>query len=144
MSTPKASSFLSLPSHLQSLAEVAKHLLELQQAYLGLAPKNLAKYSRVGKMERGVLVLYADNGAIAAKLRQILPTLLSKFQRSVTQISSIRVEVQARSPFTEARPQPNKRISGQGLDSLKSLQTRLEEGSLKQALEKLIQHQNEN
>lgn len=43
----------------------------------------------------GVLVLACANGAVAAKLKQLTPRLLLNFRKSESQISSIRVEVQA-------------------------------------------------
>lgn len=142
MTAQKASFFLSTTERLQSLMQGAGRLLEVQKIYLGLvAPQNLAEFSKVGAMEHGTLILLAENGAIAAKLRQQLPTLLSKFQQRHVQISSIRVEVQASLRREVKRPVHDKRIDETGLNSLQRLQSSLEEGSLKEALEKLLAHQ---
>ena len=142
MTAQKASFFLGATARLQSLTQAAGRLLEVQKVYLGLvAPKNLAAFSKVGAMEHGALVLLADNGAIAAKLRQQLPTLLSKFQQRGVQVNSIRVEVQAGLRRAAKRPLYDKKIDATGLNSLQKLQSSLEEGPLKQALEKLLDHQ---
>lgn len=142
MTAQKASFFFSTTERLQSLVQAAGRLLEVQKVYLGLvAPKSLAEFSKVGALEHGTLILLADNGAIAAKLRQQLPTLLSKFQQRGVQVNAIRVEVQAGLRRDAKRPTHDKRIDETGLDSLQRLQSSLEEGSLKEALEKLLAHQ---
>jgi hypothetical protein len=143
MTAQKASFFLSTTERLQSLTQVVGRLLEVQKIYLGLAsPKSLAEYSKVGALENGNLILLAENGAIAAKLRQQLPTLLSKFQQRGVQVNAIRVEVQAGIKREEKRPLYDKRIDATGLESLQKLQSRLEDGPLKGALAKLLAHQN--
>jgi len=143
MTAQKASFFLGTTDRLQSLTQEIGRLLEVQKVYLGLAaPKSLAEYSKVGALERGTLILLAENGAIAAKLRQQLPTLLSKFQQRGIQVNAIRVEVQAGIRREEKRPLYDKRIDAAGLESLQKLQSRLEDGPLKGALAKLLAHQN--
>jgi hypothetical protein len=143
MTAQKASFFLSTTERLQSLTQTVGRLLEVQKVYLGLAaPKSLAEFSKVGALEHGTLILLAENGAIAAKLRQQLPTLLSKFQQRGVQVNAIRVEVQAGIRREEARPLYDKRIDETGLESLQKLQNRLEDGPLKGALAKLLAHQN--
>lgn len=143
MTAQKASFFLGATARLQSLAQTAGRLLEVQKVYLGLAaPKSLAEFSKVGALEHGTLVLLAENGAIAAKLRQQLPTLLGKFQQRGVEINAIRVEVQAGLRHAAKRPVYDKRIDKTGLGSLQKLQSSLEEGPLKEALEKLLAHQN--
>jgi len=143
MTAQKASFFLGTTDRLQSLTQEIGRLLEVQKVYLGLAaPKSLAEYSKVGALERGTLILLAENGAIAAKLRQQLPTLLSKFQQRGIQVNAIRVEVQAGIRRDEKRPHNDKRIDETGLESLQKLQSRLEDGPLKGALARLLAHQN--
>jgi hypothetical protein len=143
MTAQKASFFLSATARLQSLAEAAGRLLEVQKVYRGLAaPTSLAEFSKVGAIEHGTLVLLAENGAIAAKLKQQLPTLLGKFKQKGVEITAIRVEVQAAARREIKRPIYDKRIDETGLSSLQKLQHNLEEGPLKEALEKLLVHQN--
>jgi hypothetical protein len=142
MTAQKASFFLNTTTRLQSLMQAAGRLIEVQRIYQGLAPKNLAKYSKVGSVAQGTLVLLAENGAIAAKLKQQLPTLLSKFQQRGVEVNAIRVEVQAGLLRATNRPVHDKHIEEAGLQSLQKLQEKLEDGALKQALEKLLRHQN--
>lgn len=142
MTAQKASFFLNTTTRLQSLMQAAGRLIEVQRVYQGLAQKNLAKYSKVGSVVQGTLVLLAENGAIAAKLKQQLPTLLSKFQQRGVEVSAIRVEVQAGLLRATNRPPHDKHIEEAGLQSLQKLQEKLEDGALKLALEKLLRHQN--
>ena len=60
-----------------------------------IAPPQLAQRCALGGFVEGNLTIYADNGAIAAKLRQMLPSLLLKFQAMGYEVTAIRIAVQA-------------------------------------------------
>jgi hypothetical protein len=142
MAARKLDSFLSEPSSaLGRLTAAAQRLSALTHAWESIAPINLARSSRVGRLDDGVLTLYADNGAIASKLLQQLPSLLTKFQQRGIEITGIRVDVQVNAPLTKPAPPPKNPISNQGLASLEKLQQDLPESELKVALTNLIRHQ---
>lgn len=145
MSARKLDSFLSESSTpLGRLTAAAQRLNALTRIWESIAPINLARSSRVGRLDDGVLTLYADNGAIASKLLQQLPSLLTKFQQRGAEITGIRVDVQVNLPLINPAAHPKSAISSQGLASLEKLERDLPDSKLKVALTNLIQHQIES
>lgn len=133
-----AHSFLNAAPNLQALLQQAQKLLALQLAWNEVAPKPLAAASRVGALRQQTLIVYANNGAIAGKLRQLVPSLLEKIQKRGVEITAIRVDVQV-----EALP-PGKKpkdltVSHNALSSLEKLERSLADSPLKNALHTLIQ-----
>lgn len=132
-----AHSFLSAAPSLQGLLQQAQKLLALQKAWNEVAPKALAAASRIGAMRQQTLIVYANNGAVAGKLRQLLPSLLEKIQKRGFEVTAIRVDVQV-----EALP-PGKKpkdltVSPNALSSLEKLEESLDDSPLKNALHSLI------
>ena len=102
---------LGASSELAALREKTQRLLALQRAYIDCTPVELAeitKASRVGYLKAGTLYLLADNAAIAAKLRQLLPRLLPVFRKLEAEVTGIRVDVQPKSPPTGPSASSNK------------------------------------
>ena len=93
-------------------------------------------------MKDRVLTLYADNGAIAARLKQQLPRLLLNFRQRGHDLNAIKVEVQVKTlPFEGSKSPPRLPIPAAGLASLEQLEHDLEPSPLKQALTHLLRHQ---
>jgi len=87
-----------------------------------------------------ILVIATHNGAVAAKLRQIAPTLTRAFQDSGYEVTAIQVKVQVTQP---PRPQPPRSpISASGRQQLADLAGKLHNSPLKSALQHLINTQN--
>ena len=141
MTARKLDSFLSVPaSPLNRLALAAQRLNSVSRIWETVAPIGLARFCRVGRLDDGVLTLFADNGAIASKIKQQLPSLLDKLQQRGSEINGIRIDVQVKIPSPEPAPPSKQAISPQSLASLKSLGAVLEESPLKEALTNLIKH----
>jgi len=139
MTARKLDSFLSVPaSPLNRLALAAQRLNSVSRIWETVAPIGLARFCRVGRLDDGVLTLFADNGAIASKIKQQLPSLLDKLQQRGSEINGIRIDVQVKIPSPEPAPRSKQAISPQSLASLKSLDAVLEESPLKEALTNLI------
>jgi len=130
-------SLLSGSAALRPLLAHVQQLNQWQARYLEFAPPSLARSSRVGQVEQGHLILLADNGAVAAKLRQMLPTLLEEFQRRSCPIREIwvRVEVTAR---VVRRPSAHL-LSPPARQAVGELAGTLADSPLKNALERLLQ-----
>lgn len=121
---------------MQSLVKQALRLIEMQQVFTEIAPKPLAQSGRVGRFTHSSLLLFADNGAVAAKLKQLTPSLLVKFQKRGYEVTAIRVEVQ---PPPHLAPQHKKiRLSGKAAGHLQELAARLPTSPLRAALEGLL------
>lgn len=138
MSVRKLQSYFSSATGFAALAERVAYLSELQRVWEGLAPQPLAQMCQISGLQDRVLVLYANNGAIAAKARQLAPTLLEKFQKKGFEVTSILVRVQA--GFAPHREKPPKTLSlgTAGTESLRQLAGELEDSPLRQAIEAML------
>lgn len=131
---------LNADAAMARLAAHAGRLLKLQQIIEATVPSALAKFCRVANYKLGVVVIHADNAAVAAKLRQMAPSLGDELRSSGTEVTEIRIKVQPR----EAAPKPSPSIYLAGLSTqakrgLTKLSAELPEGStLKAALERLV------
>jgi hypothetical protein len=81
-------------AHLTNL--VADSAARLQSIEV-LIPTALRSAVRAGPIEGTVWCLILDNNAIAAKIRQLLPSLQSHLRAKGWDVSSIRLKVQTRS-----------------------------------------------
>lgn len=145
MTARKLDSYLSeAASPLHRLMEAARVLDALARIWESVAPVGLARSCRVGRLDDSVLTLYADNGAIASKIKQQLPSLLEKFQKRGGKITGIRIDVQVKSPSSRRGYVQKSAISGEGLASLEKLEADLPDSNLKEALTNLIRHQRES
>lgn len=137
MPTHTARSFLSAAPNLQNLLQEAKKLLALQDAWNQIAPRPLTTASSVGAVRGKTLIIYASNGAVAAKLRQLAPSLLAKIQERGLEITAIRVDVQVEAAAAN-RKQKNLTISRNALSNLEELEQSLAASPLKSALQTLV------
>lgn len=133
-----AHSFLNAAPNLQGLLQQAQKLLVLQKAWNEVAPKPLAAASRVGAVRQQTLIIYANNGAAAGKLRQLVPSLLEKIQKRGIEVTAIRVDVQVEAPPPKKKPK-DLSVSHNALISLDKLEKNLADSPLKNALHALIQ-----
>jgi len=133
-----AHSFLSVAPNLQALLQQAQKLLVLQKAWNEVAPKPLAAASRVGAVRQKTLIVYASNGAVAGKLRQLAPSLLEKIQKQGIEVTAIRVDVQVEA-LPPGKKQKDLAVSNNALISLHKLEQSLADSPLKNALHTLIQ-----
>jgi len=142
MTARKLSSFLSeSDSVLRRLTAIAQNLQHLSRVWESVAPIQLARSSRVGRLEDGVLTLYADNGAIASKLKQQLPSLLTKMQQRGAKITGIRIDVQVNQSLNLAKRHQKSAISAKSLAEVEDLSKEIHDVRLKEALTNLIKHQ---
>ena len=132
------------PEH-QRLFRYMEKLTAMQRIFMKIAPPQLAQHCALGDFSEGSLTICADNGAIAAKLRQMLPSLLLKFQAMGYEVTAIRIAVQANYrnirgndlPVGKGKPQ----IGRGGVESLNDLASGLPDSPLKTAIESLLKKQ---
>ena len=142
MPAHKIGYYLNSSHNLRPLADEARRIAELQQVLLTIAPHPLAQACCVKQLRAGTLFLLAENAAIAAKLKQLAPRLLSSYQKQGLEITAIRVEVQVR----EAAPRPAnarapKCLSTETIENLERLAAQLDDSPLKRALTSLAARQ---
>ena len=120
----------------------AARLLRLQRVFESAVPRPLTRGARVANLKLGKLVIHADNGAVATKLRHITPTLVDVFHNEAAEITGIEVKVQPRHDLRPAASGADHApLGSHAKQGLTSLAERLPEGSpLREALKHLIKH----
>lgn len=137
----------TMPDH-QRLFGYMDKLTAMQRVFMEIAPPQLAQRCALGGFFEGNLTLCAHNGAIAAKLRQILPSLLLKFRARGYEVTAIRITVQANYRAMTGHeasangPAGRRKIGQAGVESLIGLAAELPQSPLKTAVESLLKKQN--
>jgi hypothetical protein len=115
--------------------EAGKHAW-LQKIWAGIVPPALQPFTQAGGLKHRRITVFADNGAVAAKLKLLAPNLLKNLQNKGVEVTSIRVEVQVKS-LRNTPPKPVRNISPAAAASLSGLAEKLADSPLRSALEKL-------
>ena len=136
MPETRVGSLLNSLPELQALNRELKQLAVLQSALAEILPDDLSTSIRVSVMKAGSVTLSANNGAAAAKLKQLTPRILDALRKHVHEINGIRVEVQLR---TGDNPLPEKQISlsSGASEAIETLSKQLDTSPLKDALDRL-------
>jgi hypothetical protein len=129
--------YLDSATGIAALLPHAERLIELRRIYTQIMPPQLLRSSSIVNYKQENVVIFAENNAIAAKIKMLSPRLVNDFSKRGVQVTGIRLEVQPRQ--TEQKPPAQKRavLSQAGAETLESLATRLPDSKLKQALAEL-------
>jgi len=129
--------YLDSAAGIAALLPQAERLIELRRIYSELVPQQLLRCSSIVNYKQENVVIFAENNAIAAKLKLLSPRLVNDFSKRGVQVTGIRLEVQPRQePLKEVNPK-RARLSRAGADSLEALVRQLPDSALKQALARL-------
>ncbi len=125
-----------------SLSHQINKLNEAQQLFSTIIPVQLVKHCTLGLPSDEKLIIFAENSAVAARLKQLSPSLLRKAQKSGFEITSIQIAVQAHFHAHQMdKPPANKRqLSQSGKKNLNQLATSLPSSDLKSAIESLLKN----
>lgn len=123
---------------LRTLFTRVQSFIVLQSIWETVAPDNLAAVSHIGQNDAGEAIIYCDNGAAAAKLRQLLPSLAEALRGKGVATVNLQVKVRARTIPMQIRAARKREISHAGLKNIGQLSEHLEAGALKSALERLL------
>ncbi len=132
----RLNAYFSTNQELRQLSRRAQVLATLQRQYQEAAPAPLAGASRVIGFEHRILTLGADNGAVAAKLRQITPQLVEQLQANGAEVTGIRVKVQVANILAPRKPVARS-ISAAAQQQVAGLAANLPDSPLKSALQRL-------
>ncbi|MDX8399093.1 MAG: DciA family protein [Gallionellaceae bacterium] len=130
-------SYLAGNPELRQLSNKAGQLTALQRQYEQLAPISLIRHSHVLHLQQKILTLAANNGAIAAKLRQLAPELIQLLQNRGCEVTVIQVRVQVSVPPPVHTVTPA-RLSEAGKKHMTELAEKLADSPLKNALQRLV------
>lgn len=117
--------------------QVHKH----QSVFKKLVPGNLSPYCTAGQISSGILTVIAENGAIAAKLKQISPSLLLRLQQHGWEVTSFQILVQANHSNNNANQSATNgyqkkkiALSAHGKNCLNQLAVSLPDSALRDAI----------
>ena len=139
MSEKRVGLLIDTLPELQALNREIRQILALQSVLAEVLPGNLSTSARVASVRAGELILFADNGAVAAKLRQMAPRILICLRQRGYEITGIHLQVQVRVRYN---PLPQKQISlsSGARNAIDLLSERLNASPLKTALSRLGRH----
>jgi hypothetical protein len=106
------------------VASQAALLLRLRESASQVIPAALLRSASIANFKQGKVVIFAENNAIAAKLRLFEPRLIDVWVRQGMQVSSIRCEVQPTSGGGIA-PQKGARLTPGAAEALETLEAGL-------------------
>ncbi|MBI2308747.1 MAG: DUF721 domain-containing protein [Rhodocyclales bacterium] len=113
-------------------------LRKLARIYANTAPEHLGQASRVANYKSGTVVIHADNGAVAVKLRQMAPTLAREFSNRGVECSGVQVKVQALEISGHSKPAVHRPLSSRTGDELAALAGGMRASPLRDAIETLL------
>lgn len=155
LQTPSAkplNDWLAKAGPVSTLMQTARQLASLEAEVLSLLPPGMragiavagVKTDNRGPQVEQTLLLLAAHGAAAARVRQVVPTLLSRLQQRGSQVTAIRVRVQPEVGRGDWDTGPVERhprtanISPTGLQSMDALARDLPDSPLKDAVQALL------
>lgn len=138
MPNHKIGDLIATSGSLRALARDAQRLKTLEHLLFEALPPALAAASRVTNLKTGILVVSAENSAIAAKLRQLARRLLLHFKKSGIEITGIHVDVQVKTHKIKAEDDVTPRtLPPEAIQEISRLSQRLPASPLKAALARL-------
>ena len=140
MSARSLADFLNADTGMARLSAQAERLLKLQRIYEQAMPPALMRHGRVANVKPGKIVIHAQNGAVAAKIRQLAPRIAEVFRQAGVDLNEIQVKVQPTPPDEViAQKATRSGIGDKAKQGLTSLSGRLPSGSpLKEALDRFV------
>ena len=131
--------YLDSAAGIAALLPQAERLIELRRIYSELVPQQLLRCSSIVNYKQENVVIFAENNAIAAKLKLLSPRLVNDFSKRGVQVTGIRLEVQPRQEPRKALTPKQAKLSAAGAESLEALAKRLPDSRLKQAVTEMVE-----
>ena len=116
----------------------ARLLLKLSRRFEAIAPAGFRHTAHVANYKSGKIIIHTDNGAVAAKIRQMSQRLCSELSKGGAECNGIEVKVQPRQIPYQSTSSTQKPLSAKACGVLKTATDNLPPGPLRQALETLL------
>lgn len=133
MHTRKPCAFLLQPDGIASLMPQAQLLIELRRRLAATLPETLKRTCSIANYKQGTIIIFATNGAVAAKLKLMRSKLAKQLSERGVQVTGIEVQVQPPEPEPQVIVRSTQ-IGTNALDSLARLQEQLPDSQLKNAV----------
>ncbi len=131
--------FVDAGSTLENLRMHAQRLIELQRHVEAALPAPLAAVCHVANLKGDTLLIHADNGAVAAKLRQATPSLVEALAAQGVQLAAIKIATRPAHTAPPERPPTHRAVSGRTQHDMQTLADQLpQDDPLRQALERFM------
>ena len=131
--------YLESAAGIAALLPQAERLIELRRIYSELVPQQLLRCSSIVNYKQENVVIFAENNAIAAKLKLLSPRLVNDFSKRGVQVTGIRLQVQPRQEPRKEQIRKQAKLSLAGAESLEALAKRLPDSRLKQAVTEMVE-----
>lgn len=143
MSVRALITFIQAEPALKPLLRRFSELNYVQRLYTQSVPASLAKLGQVASIRDGTLTILAENGAAAAKLKQVLPEIAQKISQQLHQHIELRVNVQVDPLVRKTEPSHRRKapMSQNAIQSLRKLADDLRPSPLKEEVALLIARQ---
>ena len=116
----------------------ARLLLKLSRYFEAIAPAGLRDSAHVANYKSGKVVIHADNGAVATKIRQMSQRLSAELSYGEAECTGIEVKVQPRQIPCQSMASTTKPLSARACGALQSTSEQLPDGPLRKALDALL------
>lgn len=130
--------YLDSVAGVAALLPQAERLIELRRVYATLVSQQLLRSSSIVNYKQGNVVIFADNSAVAAKLKLLSPRLIDDFSKRGWEVTGIRLEVQPRETPARMPATKQARLSPAGAGYLRILADRLPDSTLKQSVTDMV------
>jgi len=118
----------------------AQLLIKLSRLYQKMVPIPLAKASRLVNYTSGTIVIYADNNAVATKLRQLVSTISNNFSIKGYECTDVKIKVQPLDLYRQpVRLPSSKPLSKVAASKIHHLAETLQPSPLRNALQGLLE-----
>ncbi len=131
--------FLDRDAAISRIMAHARLLMKLSRRFAAIAPPALSHSAHIANYKSGKIVIHADNGAVAVKIRQMGRRLCDDLSKGTVECNEIEVKVQPPQTHSQSATSTQKPISTKALDILGGRQNELPPGPLREALQTLIQ-----
>ena len=117
-------------------------LIRLEKRISGYLDPKLASHTRVANARDGILVLQADSPAWAARLRQQVPTLITRLRETgeTGPVEQIRVTVRPADQTGPPPARPMARLSSRSAAEIEAAAEAIDDRALGSALKRLARH----
>lgn len=132
----RLNTFFSASRELSLLSQKAGQINALQKNWEQVVPPSLRRGCRVAYLNQETLTIEANNGAVAAKLRQMTPELVVQLRERGAEVTAIQVQVQV-STVKLTQLEPARILSSAEKLRLSNFADQLAESPLKEALNRL-------
>jgi hypothetical protein len=130
--------YIDSNERLLSLKSHVNEIMRWQRIWSTIVPKGLTEVSRIGQIQADSISIYCDNGAAAAKLRQLTPSISAAFAKHGIINPTILVKVRTNAIPQREHVVHKPDLSKVAITEIARLTQDIEEGELKTALEKLL------